>query len=172
MPFTSIQLYKEVRYGFSVLNFPYIFMAGNTVLALTNYRQLLLYIYHEQRLRWTWTMVSWAHASKGYCELVITVHSTLSSPNQISSWVDPPHQMPYSWWYIYWHWNEYCGQGCSFPNCRYEHVCFHCVYNLAVLIIKPYFARIIPVNTQGHSSDQNHCSNDLCGTILYNRGHN
>ena len=39
-----------------------------------------MYIFHEQiRLRWTWTMVLWALASKGFCELVIIVHSTLSS---------------------------------------------------------------------------------------------
>ena len=51
--------------------------------------------------------------------------------NQISSWVGPPHQMPYHWWYICWHWNEHRGQGCSFPNCQYEHVCYHCAYNPA-----------------------------------------
>ena len=51
--------------------------------------------------------------------------------NQTSSQINPPHQMPYRRRYICRHWNEYRGQGCSFPNCRYEHVCYHCAYNPA-----------------------------------------
>ena len=39
--------------------------------------------------------------------------------------------MPFCWWYIYWHWNEQNGQGCSFPNCQYEHIYYHCAHNPA-----------------------------------------
>ena len=49
--------------------------------------------------------------------------------NQISSWVEPPHQMPYRRWYICQHRNGYCGQRCSFLNCWYEHVYYCSAYN-------------------------------------------
>ena len=52
-----------------------------------------------------------------------------SSPTSNRS--DPPRQMPFRRRYICRHWNEQHGQGCSFPNCRYEHVCYHCAYNPA-----------------------------------------
>ena len=34
--------------------------------------------------------------------------------------------------FICWHWNKQQGQGCSFWNCRYEHICYYCAYNPAV----------------------------------------
>ena len=52
-----------------------------------------------------------------------------SSPT--SSLPNLSHQMPHRRRYICRHWNEQHGQGCSFLNCRYEHVCYHCVYNPA-----------------------------------------
>ena len=67
------------------------------------------------------------------------------------------HQMPYHRWYICQHWNEYHDQRCSYLNCWYEHVNDHCTYNIIqqsmTLIIRLYYARIIPVNIQGHSNN-------------------
>ena len=54
------------------------------------------------------------------------------SPNTTSSSHDlPPYQTPGHRRYICRQWNEQYAQGCSFPKCRYEHVCYYCAFNPA-----------------------------------------
>lgn len=61
------------------------------------------------------------HKSKEY-KFVSSPALSLSEPQH-------QHQAPYRCHYICQHWNEQYGQGCSFRNCRYKHVCYHCAYN-------------------------------------------
>ena len=44
---------------------------------------------------------------------------------------DQPLPMPYCRRYICRQWNGQLGHGCSYPNCRYEHFCYQCAYNLS-----------------------------------------
>ena len=61
------------------------------------------------------------HLSKD-CEFSSSQMSSLSESRHL-----PSHRR-----FICRNWNEQQGQGCSFRNCRYEHVCYYCAYNPAV----------------------------------------
>ena len=63
------------------------------------------------------------HQSKD-CEFAPCV--TSSSRNPL-----PPFQTQGRHRFICRQWNEQLAEGCPFPNCRYEHVCYYCAYNPA-----------------------------------------
>ena len=63
------------------------------------------------------------HPSKD-CELATDRGGAVEPGNLRSSrTVSRPHRL------ICRHWNEECTPNCSFPNCRYEHICSLCTFN-------------------------------------------
>ena len=52
------------------------------------------------------------------------------APNPTSSSHDsPPYQTSSRRRFICRQWNEQYAEGCSFPNCRYQHMCYYCAFN-------------------------------------------
>ena len=83
---------------------------------------------------WNWAFTSQARASR--CKHCFSLfHQSKDcefAPNLTSSLHDPPpYQASGRRRFLCRQWNEQYAEGCSFPNCRYEHACYYCTFNPA-----------------------------------------
>ena len=83
---------------------------------------------------WNWAFTSQARASR--CKHCFSLfHQSKDcefAPNPTSSLHDPPpYQASGRRRFLCRQWNEQYAEGCSFPNCRYEHACYYCTFNPA-----------------------------------------
>ena len=83
-----------------------------------------------------WSLAFTGQAKVNRCKHCFSLfHQSIDcefASSSTSSSRDQTHQAPGYWRFICHQWNEQHAQGCTFPNYRYEHVCYYCSFNSAV----------------------------------------
>ena len=83
-----------------------------------------------------WSLAFTGQAKANRCKHCFSLfHQSIDckfAPSSTSSSRDQTHQAPGRRRFICLQWNEQHTQGCTFPNCRYEHVCYYCAFNSVV----------------------------------------
>ena len=78
-----------------------------------------------------WSLAFTGQAKANRCKHCFSLfHQSIDC--KTSSSRDQTHQAPGRRRFICLQWNEQHTQGCTFPNCHYEHVCYYCAFNSVV----------------------------------------